>query len=263
MTVKWVLAAACAVRDAVKRLFGILSLLLILTLSACSSQNRATSPKEVRKLAGSTQVQQSRQATEEHLRSIVHAYDKNTPLALGLITVNDMCTGGAAKDWFFPSGDDQYKIRCDMSVTAYFGADPLRIGDVLDGVFTAGDHDSSAGAPGNTIPFNHDYYRRSLVDYYRGHGPNPTGPNTPEPAQVFDPSQTLSWDTVHSNHKKLVEEPDSCVKSDLPVTRCLREPASKSVAGIRKKHGMVFKLEISAANYYQISKDGRIVHAWR
>ncbi|MFD4946436.1 hypothetical protein ACFWNT_28840 [Streptomyces sp. NPDC058409] len=262
MTVKWAPASASAMRDAVKRLLGFLSLLLVLTLSACSSQNRATSPKEVRDLADSTQAQQSRKAAEEHLRNIVHAYDKNTALTLGLVTVNDMCIGGAAKEWFFPTGDDQYKIRCAMRVTAYYGADPHRIGDVLDGIFTAGDRDSLAGAPRGTIPFNHDYYRRHLVDYYRGHGPNPTGPHTQEPAQVFDPSQTLSWDTVRSSRKKLVEEQDPCVKSEPPVTRCLHEPTSKTVADIRKQYGTVFKLEISAANYYQVSKDGKIIQTF-
>ncbi|MGW1656347.1 hypothetical protein [Streptomyces atratus] len=261
MTVKWAPAPASAVREAVKRLLGFLSLLLI--LSACSAQNRATSPKEVRNLAGSTQVQQSRKAAEEHLRSIVHAYDKNTALTPGFVTVNDMCVGGAAKEWFFPTGDDQYKIRCAMRVTAYYGADPHQIADVLDGIFTAGDRDSFAGAPGGTIPFNHDYYRRHLVAYYRGHGPNPTGPNTPEPAQVFDPSQTLSWDTVRSSQKKPVEEHDLCVRSDPPVTRCLHEPASKTVADIRKQYGAVFKLEISVANYYQVSKNGKVTQTWK
>lgn len=257
MTENRATSAASAMRSAAKRLPGVLGVLLILALSACSSQNRATSPKEVRKLAGRAQAQQSREAAEKHLRTVVHSYDENTPLTLGLVTVDDRCIGGAAKEWFFPTGDDQYKIRCAMSVTAYYGADPHRIGDVLDGIFTAGDHDSATGAAAGTIPFGHDDFRRRLVDYYRGHGPNPTGPDTPEPAQVFDPSQTLSWDTVRSTGKILVAEPDPCAKSDPPVTRCLREPASKTVADLRQQYGMVFKLQLSMDEYYRVSKDGK------
>ncbi|MEU4351774.1 hypothetical protein [Streptomyces sp. NPDC023838] len=260
MTVKWAPPALSAVRDAVKRLLG---LLLILALSACSSQDRATSPEEVRKLADSAQAQRSRKAAEDHLRTIVNAYAKNTPLILGLVTVNDLCAGGAAKQWFFQTGDDQYKIRCAMRITAYYGADPHRIADVLDGILTAGDHDSSDGAPGGTIPFHHGSHGSPLVDYYRGKAPNPPGQNAPEPALLFDPSQTLSWDTVRSSERKLIDEPDPCPSNDPPVTRCLREPASRTVADIRKKYGMVFKLEISMINYYRVSKDGKIVHAWR
>ncbi|WP_328885632.1 hypothetical protein [Streptomyces sp. NBC_00316] len=258
MTANRATAAVSAVRNATERLPGVLGLLgLLLALSACSSQDRATGPKEVRELAGSTQARQSREAAEEPLRTMVRAYDENTPLTLGLVTVNDRCVGGAAKEWFFQTGDDQYKIRCTMSVTAYYGADPHRIGDVLDGIFTAGDHDSSAGAAAGTIPFGHDDFRRRLVAYYRGHGQNPTGPGTPEPAQVFDPWQTLSWDTVRSAKKSLVAEPDPCVKSDPPVTRCLREPASKTVADIRRQYGMVFELQTSMAEYYRVSKNGK------
>ncbi|MFD9487598.1 hypothetical protein ACFWBX_27250 [Streptomyces sp. NPDC059991] len=260
MTVKWTSPAASALRDVATRLLGLVSLLLILALSACSAQSRATSPKEVRKLAGGAQAQQSRKAAEEHLRAIVNAYAKNTPLSLGLVTVDDMCAGGSAKQWFFPTGDDRYKIRCDMRITAYYGADPRRIADVLDGILAAGDDDSSDGAPGSTIPFPHG---RALVNYYRGHGLNPSGPNAPEPALLSDPSQTLSWDTVRSSQKKLVDEPDLCPANDPPVTRCLREPSTKTVADIRRQHGMVFKLAIAEITYYRVSKDGKTVKTWR
>ncbi|MGW2631262.1 hypothetical protein ACWC2K_18240 [Streptomyces chattanoogensis] len=109
------------------------------------------------------------------------------------------------------------------------------MGDVLDGIFTAGDHRSIDGAPRKTIPFPHDDYRRRLVTHYRGHGPNPTGPNTVEPSQVSNSGQTLSWDTVRSSQRKLIQEPGPCPKSDPPVTRCLREPAQKTVADIRRQ----------------------------
>ncbi|MFF1837009.1 hypothetical protein ACFVXE_22810 [Streptomyces sp. NPDC058231] len=259
MTAKRTLITARAVRDGAR---GALGLLLLLALSACSSDSRATSPKEVRKLAGSSQAQQSRKAAEEHLRKIVRAYDERTPLSLGLVTVNDLCVGGTAKELFFQTGDDQYKIRCAMRVTAYYGAAPHRIGDVLDDVFTAGDHDAS-GATANTIPFDHNDYRKRLVAYYRGHGPNPTGPDAPEPGQVFDPSQTLSWDTVRSSRKRLIEEPEPCAESDPPVKRCLSEPASTTVADLRKRYGMVFRLQMSVADYYRVAKDGRTTQTWR
>ncbi|MGW1375516.1 hypothetical protein ACWD6P_14740 [Streptomyces sp. NPDC002446] len=259
MTVKQAQNAATAIRNAVKRLLGFLSVLLIFALTACSSQNRATSPKEIRRLAGSTQVEESRHRAEKRLRSIANAYDKKTPLTLALVTVDDICSGGAAKQWFFQAGDDQYKIRCALRLTAYYGADPHHIGDVLDGIFTVGDHYSTDGAPGDTIPFHHDYYRKHLIDYYQGRGPNPTGPHTPEPAQVSNPSQTLSWDTVRSSHRKLVQEPGPCMKNDPPVTRCLREPAQQTVADIRKQFGMVFKLEFPVTDYYKVSKKGEVL----
>ncbi|MER7152233.1 hypothetical protein [Streptomyces lydicus] len=259
MTTKQAQRAATALRDAVKRLFGILPVLLIFALTACSSQNRAISPKEVRRLAGSTQAEESRRKAEKRLRSIAEAYDKETPLTLALVAVDDICSGGQAKQWFFQDGKDQYKIRCALRVTAYYGADPHRIGDTLHGVFTAGDHYASQGTAGDTIPFSHDSYRRRLVDYYRGHGPNPSGPDAQEPAQVFTPSQTLSWDTVRSSKKNLLQELAPCKKSDPPVTRCLHEPAQKTVAEIRRKYGMVYKLEFPAVDYYQVSKKGEVL----
>ncbi|MFE6688564.1 hypothetical protein ACFVFQ_19095 [Streptomyces sp. NPDC057743] len=259
MTTKQTKNAATALRNAGKRLFGLLSVLLVFALTACSSQNRATSPKEIRRLAGSKQAEESRHKAEKHLRSIADAYGKKTPLTLALITVDDICSGGEAKQWFFQDGKDQYKIRCALRLTAYYGADPHRIGDVLDGIFTAGDHYSSDDAPGDTIPFNHDSYRRRLVGYYRGHGPNPTGPETQEPAQVFNPSQTLSWDTVRSSKRRLVQELSPCMESDPPVTRCLREPTQKTVADIREQYGMVFKLELPVTDYYKVSKKGEVL----
>lgn len=230
------------------------ALLLALSVSACSSEYRATSPEEVRELANGAPARKARQEVEAHLRATVRAYDEETPLALGLVTVNDTCVGGGEKEWFFQTGDDQYRIRCLLHVTAWFGADPARIADVLDGVFTAGDRAASAGAPAASVPFGHDDHHRRLVDYYRGRGPNPTGPDTPEPAQISDTSQTLSWDTVRSSARTPVEEPESCVDDGPPVTRCLHEPASTTVAEVRARHGMVFRLDLGNAEYYKVSK---------
>ncbi|MET7367504.1 hypothetical protein ABZS61_16925 [Streptomyces sp. NPDC005566] len=226
-------------------------LLLVLAVTACSAADRATSPEEVRELASGTQAQEARKTAEDYRRNTVRAYDRDTPLTLGLVTVTDTCIGGAAREWFFPTDDDRYRIHCDLRITAYYGADPKRIGDVLDGILTAGDHDVSASSPG-PIPFEHG---GPLVDYYRGKGPNPTGPGTPEPARLSTPGQTLSWDTLRSSRATPVAESGPCPPDDPPVTRCLREPASATVAGLRKQYGMVFALELSASDYYTVLRD--------
>ncbi|HWU04898.1 MAG TPA: hypothetical protein VN520_00560 [Streptomyces sp.] len=245
---------------AVRRRIGpLLGLCLVLALSACSSEDRATGPGELRELAGSAGAQESRATAERHLRAVVQAYDRRTPLTLGLVTVEDVCAGGAAKQWLLPSGDEGHRVSCTMRVTAYYGAGPGKIGDVLDGVFTAGDRDSSAGVVADAVPFGHDHYRRALVDHYRGRGPNPAGPDTPEPTQVSDPSQTLSWDTVRSSPKTLVADPDPQTGSDPPVTRHLREPASATVPDIRERYGMVFELKLSPTEYYRVSRKGATV----
>lgn len=237
----------------------LLSLCLVLALSACSSEDRATGPEELRELAGSAQAEESRVTAEKYLRAVVHAYDRRTPLTLGLVTVEDVCAGGAAKEWLFSSGDEGHRVSCTMRATAYYGADPEKVGDVLDGVFTAGDRDLSAGVVTDAVPFGHDHYRRALVDYYRGRGPNPTGPDTPEPTQISDPSQTLSWDTVRSSPKTLVVDPGPRTEGDPPVTRRLHEPASTTVADIRERYGMVFELKLSQTEYYRVSRKGAIV----
>ncbi|MGW2866496.1 hypothetical protein, partial [Streptomyces sp. NPDC001205] len=249
MTAKRALPALTAMRESASRALGIL---LVFALSACSPQARATSPQEVRELAGSPGAQQSRKTAEDRMRGIVNAYAKNTPLTLGLVAIHDVCAGGRAKELFFQDGKDEYKIRCNLQITAYYGADANRIADVLNGILAAGDHYSSDETPDPyaTIPFHHQHGRSSLVDYYRGAGPNPNGPNTPEPTNMFAIGQNLSWDTVRSSEKKLISEPDPCLDHNPPVVRCLREPASKTVADIRKQHGMVFKLELSAVLYY-------------
>ncbi|WP_328535412.1 hypothetical protein [Streptomyces sp. NBC_00344] len=232
-------------------MFGLLFLIVPFAVSACSSEYRATSPEEVRTLAGSSEAVQARQREEARLRSVVRAY-ADTPLTLALVTVRDTCAGGSAKEWFFQTGDDTYRIDCSLVVTAYYGADPERMGDIVDAILTAGDR------PGSLISFGHDQYRRNLVDYYRGHGPNPLGPHAQEPGILSDLSQSLTWDPVHDHNPHLLtQEPDRCIRHDPPVTRCLHEPESRTVAAIRKRYGSVFGLELGSADYYKVFKSGR------
>lgn len=123
MTLTRVTGTVAAVRDSVKRFVGFLALLLI----SASSRRRAVRPEAVRERAGSAPARHSCEASEECRRGTVRAYDEHAPLI-----AHDMSVGGVARPWFFPTGDDQYKIRCRLRATAYYGADPRRIGDVLD-----------------------------------------------------------------------------------------------------------------------------------
>ncbi|MFF4119408.1 hypothetical protein [Streptomyces sp. NPDC001714] len=225
-----------------KTVWGTVATVVVLALSACSSQGRAASPKEVRKLAGSTEAVQARQKTESRLRDVVRAYDEHTPLTLAIVVVRDTCLGGKGKQWFDSNGDDQYKIRCSMWVTAYYGADQKRIVPVLDGVLTAGDR------TGSIIPFTHDTYGQ-FVEYYRGHGGHGEVP------ELSLPDHTLSWDPVRDRRPDLmVKEPGKCPTDDPPLTRCVREPDAETVAAIRKQYGMVFKLDLASPEYYKVSK---------
>ncbi|MGW1871587.1 hypothetical protein ACWCPS_39510 [Streptomyces mauvecolor] len=256
MTVKRALPALAAARQTVT---GALGVLLVFALSACSAENRATSPQEVRKLAGSPQAQQNRKKVEGQLRATVNAYAKDTPLTLSLVAIDDICAGGKARELLFQDGDDEYKIRCHLQVTALYGADPHRIGDVLDGILAGGDRAQKHPNPLNTIPFHHGPDRRSsLVDYYRGVGPNPNSPSTLEPADLYAGQQHLSWDTLRSSQKTLVTD-DVCLGDDPPTVRCLREPAGRTVQDIRQQYGMVFKLEISPVDYYIVSIKGTTI----
>lgn len=206
-----------------------------------------TSPKKVRKLAGSAEAVRGREQAEARIRRIIAAWDEHTPLTLGMIAINDRCIGGQPPEWFLSGGDSRYKVSCALYVTAYFGADPSRIADTIDGILTAGDE-----YPGQ-IPLDHDfYYANRVVDYYRGTGGEPQGPGTGEPHELLCLPKTLSWDRVHSTTGLFarVEEPNFHGVHDPPVWRCLREPASASVADLRRRYGMVFALEFSAQNYY-------------
>ncbi|MEW2325409.1 hypothetical protein AB0926_30710 [Streptomyces griseoincarnatus] len=228
-----------------KTLWGAFATLVVLAASACSSEHRATSPEEVRTLAGSPEAITARDEAERNLRNIVEAYAEHTQLALGLVVVNDECLGGRARRWLDPDGAERYKIRCSMRVTAYYGAAPERIVSVLDGILAAGDR------TGSGIAFTH-HVDGPLVDQYRG-GQG----QEPEVPELSAPGQTLSWDPVRDDRPHLlVEEPQECPAGDLPLTRCVRDPESGTVAAVRKRYGMVFRLALTAPDYYRVLKKG-------
>ena len=229
-----------------KTLWGAVATVVVVAVSACSAQGRATSPKEVRRLAGSAQALQARERTESRLRGVARAYAEDTPLALGMLVVRDTCRGGSAEQLFDSNGDDTYKISCSLQVTAYYGADPGRIVSVLDGVLTAGDR------MGSGIPFTHDAYG-AVVDRYRDHA------GALEQTQLSTPWHTLSWDPVRDHQPHLmIQEPDACPAVDLPVMRCTREPRAQTVAALRQRYGMVFKLDLTEPRYYEVSKGGKV-----
>lgn len=229
---------------------GGLSVLILLVMTACSSDNRAVSPQDARALAGSRQMVEARQQAEQKLRKVVRAYADHTRLSLGLVVVRDTCRTGLRKQAFFQDGSDTYKIKCSMRMTAYYGADAHHMGDVIDSILTAGE-----SVP--QIPFNHDDTGGRLLAYYRSQGPNPNGPGSLDPSSVFAWGDTLMWDPVHDrNPKRLVGEP-FITKNDPPLQRFLREPASETVSGLRSKYGMVFRLDLGSGEYCKVLKNGR------
>ncbi|MGW4196174.1 hypothetical protein [Streptomyces sp. NPDC005004] len=227
-----------------KTVWGTIATVVMLAVSACTA-DRATSPEEVRRLAGSAQAEGARQRTEARLRATVREYTDQTSLALGLLVLRDTCAGGKAKQWLDSNGDDTYKANCTMQVTAYFGADPKRIASILDDILTAGER------PGSRIPFTHRG-NGVIVDYYRHHG----GDNGSEPSRLDDAWHSLSWDTqFHDRPPAQVREPQPCFADNPPVMRCVREPGTVTVAGIRKRYGMVFELSLVAPEYFKVPKE--------
>lgn len=226
-----------------------LGIILVLTLAACSSGE--TSEKTARKLAGSPQAIKARDDAEASMRNAIAFWDAHTSLTLGLVTVDDVCIRGRGRELFSSSGDDQYKIRCLMSVTAYFGADPRHMADTIDGILSAGDR------TGSVVPFGHDFqYARKVVDYYNGKPGDPQGPGTGEPTELFAAATaTLNWDQVTTRvSRKLIDEPHPCAPADPPLRRCLREPANTQVTNLRRKFGTVFKLTFATSEYYVVRK---------
>ncbi|WNF28520.1 hypothetical protein RI138_17690 [Streptomyces sp. C11-1] len=225
-----------------------LNVVLVLALTACGG---ATSEKTVRRLADSPEAVKARQESESWSRKSVAAWDTDTPLTLGLVVLEDVCVGGQAKEWFFVTGDDQYKVNCTMRVTAYFGADPHRTAETIDGILTAGDRAESP------IPFAHDFqYARKVVDYYRGKTGDPQGTGTGEPRELFAAATIrLTWDQVRSGDtRELIEEPRPCASPGPTMRRCLHEPPSTSVADLRREYGMVFKLTLPTQQYFTVGK---------
>ncbi|MGW0284041.1 hypothetical protein ACWDXT_13110 [Streptomyces sp. NPDC003236] len=220
------------------------------TATGCAHDNRAVSPAEARKLAGGGQAVAARQKVEKRLRNVVREYADRTPLHLGMVTVWDDCRTGKREQPFFQDGSDTYRIKCGMTVTAYFGADPRHMADVVDGILTAGES-------GSDIPFTHDEAGGRLLAYYRHGGPNPNGPKEADPSEVFAWGDTLTWDPVRDHDPgRRVREPYAA-KNDPPVRRFVREPRSATVAGVRARYGMVFRLELMSGDYYTVFKSGR------
>lgn len=236
-------------RFSIRRAFRLpLTIVLVLALGACG---RATSEKTVRKLAGSPEAVKARQEAESAGRNIIAAWEAETPLTLGLVVLEDLCIGGRDAEWFFQTGDDKYKMRCTMSISAYFGADPRTAADAIDGVLSAGDR------TGSLIPFNHDsLYARTVVDYYRGKKSVSLEKNMAEPTELFNAGTiTLNWDQVRGENKReLIDEPRPCAPHDPPLRRCLKEGESTSVRDLRRKYGMVFRITIPVKNYLTIRK---------
>ncbi len=54
----------------------------------------------------------------------------------------------------------------------------------------------------------------------------------------------------------VIEEPQECPAGDSPLTRCVRDPESGTVAAVRMRHGMVFRLALTAPDYYRVLKKG-------
>lgn len=243
-----------------KSVWGSLAAFVLLAVPACSTTpDRAVSDKQLRKLGESGQAVQARERAEQRLRNVARAYADRTPLSLGLVVVHDVCVPGSGPGWFFQQETDDYKVVCSMNITAYYGADPRHMGDTLDGILTAGDHTRSGPAgSGSPIPFKHDHHGKRLVAYYRGHGPNFQDPQAAEPALLATTGQTLTWDTTRSGApRRLVEEPYAGLVEDPPVSRVVRDPNTTTVAAIRKKYGLVFKLELPYSDYYKVLKNGR------
>ena len=141
-----------------------------------------------------------------------------------------------------------------MDVTAYYGTAPDRIGDVLDAVLTAGDRDASDSDPATLIPFVHDDYRERLVGDYRDHGPNPSGPDAPEPTQLSDPAHRR----LLGLRAELREDPGrgtGSVRGRRGDRRAMPgEPASRTVAELREEYGLVLRVTLSAPGYYEAYK---------
>ncbi|MEV0185526.1 hypothetical protein AB0I54_40605 [Streptomyces sp. NPDC050625] len=243
-----------------KTVWGSLAVIVLLAVPACSTTpDRAVSDKRLRKLGESGQAVKARERAEQRLRDVARAYADRTPLWLGLVVVHDVCVPGSGPGWFFQQKTDNYKIACSMTITAYYGADPKHMGDTLDAILTAGDHARSRpDGSGSLIPFTHDDHGKRLVAYYRGHGPNPQSPQATEPTRLTLSGQTLTWDTTRgSTPRRLVEEPYAGLVDDPPVSRVVRAPKTATVAAVRKRYGLVFKLELPYSDYYGVLKNGR------
>ncbi|MEU6587727.1 hypothetical protein ABZ923_00565 [Streptomyces sp. NPDC046881] len=243
-----------------RSVWGSLAVIVLFAVPACSTTpDRAVSDRQLRKLGESGQAVRARERAQQRLQGVARAYADRTSLSLGLVVVHDVCVPGSGPGWFFQQETDDDKVVCSMNVTAYYGADPGHMSDTLDGILTAGDHARSGPAgSGSPIPFTHDDRGKRLLAYYRGHGPNPQGAKAPEPTRLAVSGQTLTWDTTRgSAPRRLVEEPYAGLVDDPPVSRVARDPKTTTVAAIRKRYGLVFKLELPYSDYYRVLKKER------
>ncbi|SEE36896.1 hypothetical protein SAMN05216532_7951 [Streptomyces sp. 2231.1] len=248
-------------RVASRSVWTSLVLVALLAVSACSTPpDRAVNEKELRTLGQNDPAVRARGRAERELRSTARAYADRASLPLGLIVVRDSCVPGSGPGWFFQQETDNFKIVCSMDVTAYYGADPRDLGDTLDGILTAGDHDRSGrGEPDSRIPFTHDREGKRLVDYYRAHGPTRKSPHAPESTNLTASGQILSWDaTAGGPSRQLVEEPYAGLVNDPPVSRVVHDPKAATVSAIRRQYGLVFKLQLPQTGYYAILKNGQV-----
>lgn len=230
MTRRWTAQGERHQRDSggVKVKSGALFAVALFTLSACASPDRAVGSRELRKLGNSGQAAQARQREEKHLRRVAQAYADRNHLSLGLVVVHDTCGPGSGPGWFFQQETNDYKVACSMSTTAYYGADLKRMNDDLDGPLTV-DRGQGAGDPGAADPGQEVYY-----------------------------GQKMTWNTVRDHDSRdLVKEPYRDPANDPPVFRVVREPASATVAGIRRQYGMVFELDLGSGDYYKVFKAGK------
>lgn len=233
---------ACFLKGARKVALTGCAVAVAIIAAACGSSG-APDPQEVRKLASGSDAQTARDQVEQELRLIIDSYSRETALNLALLVVEDRCVPGSATEWFFPSGRDQYTVKCTMHVQAYFGVPSDQIGDSLESVVEASAFD-------RTIPFGSDEFRRDVIAFYRGEGPNPLGAHAKDPTSFVDSTQRLSWDS--QKHGIRVQELKPTLENDPPLTRTSFEPAIQSVQLIRERHGVVFHLDLARRVYFVV-----------
>jgi hypothetical protein len=134
---------------------------------------------------------QARQQAEKDMRALVKAFGTKTRLTLGLTILQDTCAGGAAREHFFQDGDDQHKLRCWLTGTAYYTAPRDELVDVLTSIESEGDR------TGSLVPFDRDSLRYPL-DYYRNDG-KVNGQRVLEP-HLSAPTVTWSGTTSTAAH---------------------------------------------------------------
>ncbi|MFD5190019.1 hypothetical protein ACFWMU_18065 [Streptomyces sp. NPDC058357] len=185
-----------------------------------------TRPRTLRRLAGSPDAQAAREAAEQQLRAVIHAYGALPSLTLRLVAIEDMCSGGGG--WTLAT-DSTYKVSCTLYATAYYttGRD---MNIVLDNILTAGD------PPCSLIAFNHSAQPRT----------------TRKSHWLCGIGQTLTWDIPA---EQVVDEVRPCTrKSDPPTYRCLREGDHPTVAAMRSTFGTVLKVDLSPVTYFRVDR---------